>query len=116
MRPHPPSSRLRSVRDLSSIWPPLVSQDSIHPDGRPQWFGKSEQPALIVGQDGILRATQRVPGQPAPANPLTGGSGGLPTHRRLPTGPTSKLLLAAVGPPQTIGRAADRRGSSESRR
>src|ERR1035438_10805728 len=30
----------------------------------------AEQPALIVGQDGILRATQRVPRQPAPAGPF----------------------------------------------
>src|ERR1019366_7264769 len=41
----------------------------------------AEQPALIVGQDGILRAGW----QPAPAGLFTRGSGGLPTRRRLPT-------------------------------
>src|ERR1039458_6067466 len=41
--------------------------------------------ALIVGQDGILRAGW----QPAPAGLFTRRSGGLPTRRRLPTCPTT---------------------------
>jgi hypothetical protein len=40
--------------------------------------------ALVVGQDGILRAGW----QPAPGGLLQTSTGGLPTRRRLPTCPT----------------------------
>jgi hypothetical protein len=48
-------------------------------------FREGEHPALIVGQDGILRAGW----QPAPAGLFTKASGGLSTRRRLPTCPTT---------------------------
>ena len=51
----------------------------------PLSFREGEQPALIVGQDGILRAGW----QPAPAGLFTMASGGLTTRRRLPTCPTT---------------------------
>src|ERR1019366_6938591 len=49
----------------------------------PLSFREAEQPAFIVGQDGILRAGCL----PAPAGLFREGSGGLTTRRRLPTCP-----------------------------
>ena len=67
-------------------------------------FRETEQPALIVGQDGILRATQRVPRQPAPAGLFAGGAGGLPTRRRLATcgGLVTRLRTFADGRPAPV--------------
>ena len=48
-------------------------------------FREGEHPALIVGQDGILRAGW----QPALVGLFTKASGGLTTRRRLPTCPTT---------------------------
>src|ERR1017187_8144851 len=60
---------------------------------------EAEQPALIVGQNGILRAGW----QPAPADLFTRGSGGLPTRRRLPTCPTTSAEFPFVGKLSGIG-------------
>src|ERR1035437_500245 len=59
----------------------------------PLSFPETERPALIVGQDGILRAGW----QPAPNVQFTRGSGGLPTRRRLPTCPTISAEFCGFG-------------------
>src|ERR1035437_4228405 len=68
----------------------------------PLSFPETERPALIVGQDGILRAGW----QPAPNVQFTRGSGGLPTRRRLPTCPTTCAEFADLGKPSGIGPSA----------
>ena len=69
----------------------------------PLGFRETKQPVLIVGQDGILRATQRVPRQPAPAAMFAKGLGGLPTRRRLPTCPTTSAAFPILGKLSGIG-------------
>src|SRR5450759_5090912 len=64
-----------NVRDLNIAW-------RRHSCPMPLSFANTGPAALIVGQDGILRAGW----QPAPPSLFTRGSGGLPTRRRLPTG------------------------------
>jgi len=56
-------------------------------------FPGTGQSALIVGQDGILRAGW----QPAPCGGSTRGSGGLPTRRRLPICPTTSAAFPIPG-------------------
>src|ERR1035437_9864416 len=68
----------------------------------PLSFPETERPALIVGQDGILRAGW----QPAPNVQFTRGSGGLPTRRRLPTCPTTCAEFADLGKLSGIGPSA----------
>src|ERR1035438_6238376 len=55
---------------------------------------EAEQPALIVGQDGILRAGWATG---ARAGLFARGSGGLPTRRRLPTCPTTSAQFPFGG-------------------
>ena len=58
----------------------------------PRVFRDAAQPALIVGQDGILRAGW----QPAPDGLFTRSPGGLPTRSRLPTCPTTSAAFPFV--------------------
>src|SRR5450756_197298 len=64
MRPHPPLSRLRLVRDLSSIWPPLVSQDSIHPDRESRGFSRFS--LLTLSRFSLVTRLTRLPAAVGP--------------------------------------------------
>src|ERR1035441_3066475 len=74
-------------------------------------FRETEQPALVVGQDGILRAGW----QPAPAGLFTGGPDGLTTRRRLPTCPTTSAEYPLLGKLSGIGHSCLPRPHSSGR-